>query len=63
MSNDKIINLETYEVIDDNSKFIIVDSLIADTIAILNKLKLIIDISNYLLLLLLFIVLIIIFVL
>ena len=38
MFNDKIINLETYEVIDDNSKFIIVDSLIADTIAILNKL-------------------------
>lgn len=38
MSNDKIINLETYEVIDDDSKFIIVDSLIADTIVILNQL-------------------------
>ena len=38
MCNDKIINLETYEIIDDNSKFIIVDSLIADTIVLLNKL-------------------------
>ena len=37
MNNNKIINLETCEVIDD-SKYIIVDELIADTIAILNKL-------------------------
>ena len=37
MNNNKIINLETCEVIDD-SKYIIVDELIANTIAILNKL-------------------------
>lgn len=37
MVNDKIIDLETFEVIDD-SKFIIIDSLIADTISILNRL-------------------------
>ena len=37
MQNDKIINLDTFEVIDNDEKFIIVDSLIADTIVLLNK--------------------------
>lgn len=37
MQNDKIINLNNFEVLDENSNYVVVDGLIANTIAILNK--------------------------